>query len=105
LERRAAVHGWRVGAGRAGGAGSACAGVLGLSTRPCSVVGCGAPVLPGVGLAFAGVSGTTGALLSGVSRVSALAWVLALVLAIVWLGGQLGARSRPSATLVESLSR
>lgn len=105
LERRAAVHGWRVGAGRAGGAVSACAGVLGLSTGPCSVVGCGAPVLPVIGLAFAGLSSTTVALLSEISRVSAIAVVLALVLAIVWLGWQLGARSRPSATLVESLSR
>src|SRR6185436_6215457 len=54
LERRAVgVRGWRAGAGRAGGTLSACAGVLGLSTGPCSVVGCGAPVMPVVGLAFA----------------------------------------------------
>ena len=99
LERRAAgARGWRVGAGRAGGALSACAGVLGLSTGPCSVVGCGAPVLPVVGLAFAGLSSTTVALLSEVSRVSAIAVVLALLVAIAWLGWQLGTTpSRPGA--------
>ena len=50
-----------------------CAGVLGLSTGPCSVVGCGAPVLPVVGLVFAGLSSTTVTLLSEISRVSAIA--------------------------------
>jgi hypothetical protein len=92
LERRAAgVRGWRSGAGRAGGTLSACAGVLGLSTGPCSVVGCGAPVLPVLGLVFAGLSSTTVALLSEISRVSAIAVVLALLVAIVWLGWQVGA--------------
>jgi hypothetical protein len=92
LERRAAgVRGWRSGAGRAGGTLSACAGVLGLSTGPCSVVGCGAPVLPVLGLVFAGLSSTTVTLLSQISRVSAIAVVLALLVAIVWLGWQVGA--------------
>ena len=99
LERRAAgVRGWRVGAGRSAGTLSAFAGVLGLSTGPCSVVGCGAPVLPVVGLAFAGLSSTTVSLLSEISRVSAIAVVLALLAAIVWLGWQLGAAvPRPGA--------
>src|SRR5262249_58995280 len=57
LERRAAL---RAGlSGGAPGAIGACVSVLGLSTGPCSVVGCGAPVLPVVGLVFAGLSGTT----------------------------------------------
>jgi len=94
LERRAmGVRGWRLRAGRAGGALGACAGVLGLSTGPCSVVGCGAPVLPVVGLVFAGLSSTTVALLSEISRISAIAVVLALLIAIVWLGWQVGARA------------
>ena len=107
LERRAAgVRGWRSGAGRAGGTLSACAGVLGLSTGPCSVVGCGAPVLPVVGLVFAGLSSTTVTLLSEISRVSAIAVVLALLVAIVWLGWQLGAGvPRPSAPLDPGLRR
>jgi hypothetical protein len=89
LERRAAVAGgWSARVGRAGGAVGACVSVLGLSTGPCSVVGCGAPVLPVVGLVFAGLSSTTLALLSQVSRVSAVAVVLALLAAIAWLGWQ-----------------
>ena len=107
LERRAAgVRGWRSGAGRAGGTLSACAGVLGLSTGPCSVVGCGAPVLPVVGLVFAGLSSTTVTLLSEISRVSAIAVVLALLVAIVWLGWQLGAAvPRPGVPLDPRLQR
>ena len=95
LERRAlGVHGWRAGAGRTGGVVGACAGVLGLSTGPCSVVGCGAPVLPVVGLVFAGLSSTTLALLSEISRVSAIAVVITLLVAIAWLGWQAGAAAR-----------
>jgi hypothetical protein len=91
LERRAAAAGgWRAGAGRAGGVVGACVSVLGLSTGPCSVVGCGAPVLPVVGLVFAGLSSTTLALLSQASRISAIAVVVALLIAIAWLGWQVG---------------
>jgi hypothetical protein len=90
LERRAAVRsGLGLGASGAIGAGVS---VLGLSTGPCSVVGCGAPVLPVVGLGFAGLSSTTLAVLSQISRVSAIAVVVALVVAIAWLGWQAGRR-------------
>jgi hypothetical protein len=91
LERRAA--GAHVPAARSGGVVGALAGVLGLSTGPCSVVGCGAPVLPVVGLVFAGLSSTTLALLSQVSRVSAIVVVVALLGAVVWLGWQAGVRA------------
>jgi len=106
LERRAAgVRGWRAGSGRAGGAVGACASVLGLSTGPCSVVGCGAPVLPVVGLVFAGLSSTTLALLSLVSRISAIAVVLALLLAITWFGWQAGTRPRRSGDIAAPAAR
>jgi len=91
LERRAAAAGGI--AGGAPGAIGAGISVLGLSTGPCSVVGCGAPVLPVVGLVFAGLSSTTLAVLSLVSRVSALAVVVALLIAIAWLGWQAGQAS------------
>jgi len=95
LERRASgVSAWGAASGRAGGSLAAAASVLGLSTGPCSVVGCGAPVLPVVGLVFAGLSSTTLALLSEVSRISAITVVVALVLAISWLGWRLGGRAR-----------
>ena len=87
LERRAAgARGWRAGAGRSGGTVGAVASVLGLSTGPCSVVGCGAPVLPVVGLVFAGLSSGTLALLSQVSRASAVVVIVGLLAAIASLG-------------------
>jgi hypothetical protein len=82
--------GWRDSSGRAGGIVGAFAGVLGLSTGPCSVVGCGAPVLPVVGLAFAGLSSGTLAFLSGASRVLSAVVLVSLTLVVAWLGWQAG---------------
>jgi len=79
--------------GGAGGSLAAAASVLGLSTGPCSVVGCGAPVLPVVALMFAGLSSTTLAVLSEVSRASAIAVVVLLLVAITWLGWRNGTRA------------
>jgi hypothetical protein len=84
------LAGWRAGTSRAGGIVGAFAGVLGLSTGPCSVVGCGAPVLPVVGLVFAGLSSGTLALLSGASRVLSAVVLVALTLVVAWLGWQAG---------------
>jgi hypothetical protein len=100
LERRTAdvTPRWRATAGKSGGVLGACAGVLGLSTGPCSVVGCGAPVLPVLGLAFAGLSSTTLAVMSQVSRISALAVIVILLVAIGWLGWQAGTRQTTAAT-------
>lgn len=86
------LAGWRAGTSRAGGIVGAFAGVLGLSTGPCSVVGCGAPVLPVVGLVFAGLSSGTLALLSGASRVLSAVVLVALTLVVAWLGWQAGQR-------------
>jgi hypothetical protein len=91
----ATAPGWTTHAERAGGTVGACVSVLGLSTGPCSVVGCGAPVLPVVGLVFAGLSSTTLAVLSQVSRVSAIVVIVALVAAIGWLGWQAGRVADP----------
>ena len=54
---------------RRGGLVGMLTSVVGLSTGPCSVMGCGAPVIPVVGLAFAGLSSGTLALLASLSRV------------------------------------
>jgi len=93
LDRRApgGLPAGRATTGPVGGVVGALAGVLGLSTGPCSVVGCGAPVLPVVGLVFAGLSSGTLALLSGVSRVLSLVVLVALTIAVAWLGWQAGA--------------
>jgi hypothetical protein len=80
---------WRATA-RRGGALGAVVGVLGLSTGPCSVMGCGAPVLPVVGLVFAGLSSGTLAFLSGLSRVTAVVVIVGLTLGIAWLGARAG---------------
>ena len=87
------LMGWRAGTSRAGGIAGAFAGVVGLSTGPCSVVGCGAPVLPVVGLVFAGLSSGTLTLLSGASRVLSAVVLVALTLVVAWLGWQAGSAS------------
>jgi hypothetical protein len=87
------LTGWRAGTGRAGGVVGAFAGILGLSTGPCSVVGCGAPVLPVVGLAFAELSSGTLTLLSSASRVLSGVVLVALTLVVARLGWQAGTTS------------
>ena len=90
---------WRATSRRAGVLG-ACASVLGLTSGPCSVMGCGAPVIPVVGLAFAGLSSTTLAFLKDFSAWSTLAVMLAMTAGVVYLGwvaGAGGARARASA--------
>jgi hypothetical protein len=67
------------------------ASVLGLTTGPCSVMGCGAPVMPVVGLAFAGLSSTTVALLASLATWSAFVVLAGLTLAVAWLGWLVGA--------------
>jgi hypothetical protein len=81
---------WRAPAHRTGGIAGALVGALGLSTGPCSVVGCGAPVLPVVGLAFAGLSSGTLALLSGLSRLAGAIVLIGLSAGIVYLGWRVG---------------
>jgi hypothetical protein len=78
-------------AGRRGGAIGVFASALGFSTGGCTVVGCGAPVLPVVGLAFTGLASGTLALLANLSRV-ATAFILAAValgvIYLAWLAGK-----------------
>ena len=86
---------WRAPAHRAGGVVGALVGALGLSTGPCSVVGCGAPVLPVVGLAFAGLSSGTLALLSALSRVVGAVVLIGLGVGVVSLAWRAGAYRPP----------
>ncbi|MBI2158376.1 MAG: hypothetical protein HYU26_15965 [Candidatus Rokubacteria bacterium] len=86
------VSGWRATTGRRGGVVGAFAGILGLSTGPCSVVGCGAPVLPVVGLVFTGLSSGTLAALSASSRIAAAAVLVLGAAAVAYLGWQVGPR-------------
>jgi len=83
--------------GRRGGALGAVVSVFGLSTGPCSVMGCGAPVLPVVGLAFVGLSSTTLAALSSLSTLATVVVLLGLGGGVVFLGWLTGRRTNLSA--------
>jgi len=77
LQRRSQLKHAGLAAGRRGGRGGVVGSVLstlGVTTMPCSVAGCGAPVLPVVGLALTGLSSGTIALMSNASRV--LVWIV-----------------------------
>ncbi|HZS32580.1 MAG TPA: hypothetical protein VFC42_04315 [Methylomirabilota bacterium] len=79
--------------GRRAGAAGILTSLVGLSTSPCSVMGCGAPVIPVVGLAFAGLSSGTLALLASLSRVVTALVFGVLVVAVIGLGWRAGGRS------------
>jgi len=84
---------WRVRAIRGGMLGSSVS-MLGLSTGPCSVMGCGAPVMPVVGLAFAGLSSTTVAALSQLSSIVGVGLIVVLATAVTGLGWAVGRAER-----------
>jgi hypothetical protein len=88
-ERAAAGIPRRPATGRGGLAGMLTS-VVGLSTGPCSVMGCGAPVIPVVGLAFAGLSSGTLALLASLSRVTTALVLAGLIGAVAYLGWRAG---------------
>jgi hypothetical protein len=92
--RRAGLAGWRTATARSSGGVGALLGVVGLSTGPCSVMGCGAPVLPVVGLAFAGLSSGTLVLLSRLSTAASAVLIVALLVAVAGLGWRAGRAAR-----------
>jgi len=69
-----------------GGLAGAAATMFGISTGACSVTGCGAPVLPVLGLAFVGLESGTLHFLAQSSRVATLALFAVLILAVGYLG-------------------
>jgi hypothetical protein len=69
-----------------GGLAGAVATLFGISTGACSVTGCGAPVLPVLGLAFVGLESGTLHFLAQSSRFATLALFALLLLAIGYLG-------------------
>ena len=94
MERRAAlaVAPWGRRAGGSGCVLGALGGVFGLSTGGCTVMGCGAPVLPVIGLAFVGLSSTTITWMSELSTIGTAAVMIGLVSAVAWLGWRTGRR-------------
>jgi hypothetical protein len=77
---------------RGGGVSGALASVLGISTGGCTVMGCGAPVIPVVGLAFAGLSSGALALLAQLSRVATMVVFVGVTTGVAYLGWQAGRR-------------
>lgn len=70
-----------------GGAAGALASILGFSIGPCSVMGCGAPVIPVIGLAFIGLSSGTLRLLAELSRAGTVIVLFTMTLGLVFFGG------------------
>ena len=81
---------------RRAGASGGVLGALGLSTSACTVMGCGAPVLPVVGLAFVGLSSGTLKWMADLSSVGTSVVLGALVLGVSYLGWRVGAAARPA---------
>jgi len=84
-------------AGRTGGVLGALTGGVGLSTSSCSVVGCGAPAIPVLGLAFTGLSSVTLRWMAGLSTLVTALVLAALAVMVAWLGRAVGARRPPGA--------
>ena len=77
-------------AGMLGAAGSVCS----LATGGCTVMGCGAPVIPVVGLAFAGLSSTTLRVFAQLSTYATLAVIGGMAAGVLYLAWRIG--DRPS---------
>jgi len=97
-----AARGAALSAGRRGGIAGMLTSVVGLSTGPCSVMGCGAPVIPVIGLAFAGLSSGTLAFLSSLSRITSILVLLALAAAVTVLGWQAGEERAAAPTTIRT---
>jgi hypothetical protein len=82
---RLAGTSWAARAGRGGGALGVTTSVLGLASGGCTVMGCGAPVIPVVGLAFVGLSSTTLKWMASVSSVATLGVVLTMAVGVTYL--------------------
>jgi hypothetical protein len=82
-------------AARPAGVAGAFTTVFGLTTGPCSLAGCGVPVLPVVGLAFTGLTSGTLVLLTLLSRISLVVVLSAMTLAVAWLGWRVAKPAAP----------
>lgn len=83
---RRVQFGWGARTSRQGGIAGALASTLGLSTGPCTVTGCGAPVIPVLGLAFVGLSSGTLKFLADLSRVATMVVLVVTTLGVAYFG-------------------
>lgn len=84
---------WRGGA--RGGFTGAVLSTLGLFTSPCSVAGCGAPVLPVLGLTLQGLTSGTLAALTSLSQIASQVVLIGVTLAVAVLAWVVNRRERP----------
>jgi hypothetical protein len=77
-------------AARPAGVLGAMTGMFGLTVGPCSLAGCGAPVLPMVGLAFTGLPSGTLSLFAALSHLAIAAVLALMTLAVLWFGWRVG---------------
>jgi hypothetical protein len=82
--------GWGPRLGRQGGVLGAVGSVCGLATGGCTVMGCGAPVIPVVGLAFVGLSSGTLVWLSQLSTVATALVVGGMAVGVLYLAWRVG---------------
>ena len=85
-----APRGWDVSTARRGGVLGALTTTLGLSTGPCTVTGCGAPVIPVLGLGFAGLSSGTIKWMAQMSTIAATAVLVGVAAGVLYLGWRVG---------------
>jgi hypothetical protein len=83
-------YGWGTQAAQYGGAAGAVTSVLGFTTQACSVMGCGVPVLPVVGLALTGVTSGTLVFLGQLASVATAVVLSVIALGVAWLGWLVG---------------
>lgn len=88
--------GWGARAGAQGGVLGAFSSVFGLATGGCTVMGCGAPVLPVVGLALTGLSSTTIKWMSELSTVATAAVLIGMGAGVLYLAWRVGAVKTPA---------
>ena len=86
------------------GIAGALTSVLGLSTGPCSVMGCGAPVLPVIGLVFVGLSSETLKLLADLSKLSIAVVLSLMTFGVAYFGWTVGAHSEAASPPVGGLA-
>jgi hypothetical protein len=77
-------------AARPAGVAGAMTSIFGLTTGPCTLAGCGVPVLPIVGVAFTGLSSSQMMMLTTISRVSYVVVLSLMGIAVLWLGYRVG---------------
>ena len=90
---RLAPTGWGTRASAQGGMLGAVSSVFGLASGGCTVMGCGAPVMPVVGLAFAGLSSTTLKWMAEISTAATAAVLIGMGAGVLYLAWRAGAAS------------